>query len=118
MIAYVVDAVRACGLSKIVLVVGHQASEVMSRFEGADMEFALQEPQLGTGHAVAAAKKPFEGFSGEVLILCGDVPLITPETLKAFQDFHRERSSKLTVMTTLVENPRGYGRIVRELADN
>lgn len=113
MISYVVDAVRACGLQKIVLVVGHQASDVMSRFADADIEFAIQEPQLGTGHAVAAAREALSGFSGEVLILCGDVPLITPETLEKFQDLHREKSSRLTVMTTHVKNPHGYGRIVR-----
>jgi bifunctional UDP-N-acetylglucosamine pyrophosphorylase/glucosamine-1-phosphate N-acetyltransferase len=117
MISYVVDAVRACGLRKIVLVVGHQASEVMSRFQGDDLEFAVQEPQLGTGHAVAAAAASFTGFSGEVLILCGDVPLITPETLKQFQEVHLEKSSKLTVMTTKTKNPRGYGRIVRDVSE-
>lgn len=113
MILYVIDAVRACGLKKIVLVVGHQAPDVMSRCSGPDIEFAVQEPQLGTGHAAAATAESFQGFSGDILILCGDVPLITPETLTTFQQFHLERSSRITVMTTHVDNPHGYGRIVR-----
>jgi bifunctional UDP-N-acetylglucosamine pyrophosphorylase/glucosamine-1-phosphate N-acetyltransferase len=113
MILYVIDAVRACGVNKIVLVVGHQAADVMRHCPGPDIEFAVQEPQLGTGHAVAAAAESFRGYSGEILILCGDIPLITPETLATFQRFHQEHFSRLTVMTTHVENPHGYGRIVR-----
>jgi bifunctional UDP-N-acetylglucosamine pyrophosphorylase / glucosamine-1-phosphate N-acetyltransferase len=115
MVSYVVDAVRACGVRKIVLVVGHQASDVMSRFGGEDVEFALQKPQLGTGHAVAAAAEAFTGYAGHILILCGDVPLISPETLKKFQSFHLERSGRITVMTTRMKNPGAYGRIVRDV---
>jgi bifunctional UDP-N-acetylglucosamine pyrophosphorylase/glucosamine-1-phosphate N-acetyltransferase len=116
MIQYVVDAVNAVGFDKIVLVVGHQADEVRKCMEGPHIEFALQEPQLGTGHAVAAAGHLFENSSGNIFILCGDVPLIQPSTIARFMQFHEETASSLTVMTTMLDCPDGYGRIVRDEA--
>ncbi|HMK37087.1 MAG TPA: bifunctional UDP-N-acetylglucosamine diphosphorylase/glucosamine-1-phosphate N-acetyltransferase GlmU [Desulfomonilaceae bacterium] len=113
MLSYVIDTVRACDLEKIVLVVGHQAQDVMNHYTGSGVEFAVQEPQLGTGHAVAAAREQLRSSSGDILILCGDIPLIRPETLRDFMGFHRHNESALTVMTTNVENPCGYGRILR-----
>ncbi len=114
MVTYVVDALRTAGFDRISVVVGHQAREVEKLLDGPGIEFAVQEPQLGTGHAVAAAKALFEGFAGDVLILCGDIPLIEPVTLQEFIRFHEERGSGLTVMTTVLENPFGYGRIIRK----
>jgi len=113
MIAYVVDAVKAANFEKIVLVVGHQANEVESLLRDPLVEFALQEPQLGTGHAVSAAASCFENYSGHIFILCGDIPLIKPSTIRSFIQFHEEARSQLTVMTTFLEDPSGYGRIVR-----
>ncbi len=113
MIAYVVDAVRSAGLSNIAVVVGHQADEVRKALQDDEIEFVLQEPQLGTGHAVAAAHSVMDGFSGNVLILCGDVPLITPATIEGFITYHEQQGSILTVMTTFPEDPSGYGRIIR-----
>jgi len=116
MIWYVLDAARSLGPEKTVMVVGHQAEAVRETVASGDVEFALQEPILGTGHAVAAARDLFRGFSGQILILSGDVPLITPETLREFSRFHLDRSSRLTVMTMRPENPAGFGRIVRDEA--
>lgn len=114
MIRYVVDAVNTAGFEKIVLIVGHQADEVRQCMSEPNLEFALQEPQLGTGHAVAAARHLFEGYSGNIFILCGDIPLIQPSTIARFIRFHEENSSGLTVMTTFPDSPAGYGRIVRD----
>jgi bifunctional UDP-N-acetylglucosamine pyrophosphorylase/glucosamine-1-phosphate N-acetyltransferase len=114
MIAYVVDSVKAAGFDKIVLVVGHQAENVRQFMRGPRIEFAVQEPQLGTGHAVGVAKTLFENYSGHVFILCGDIPLIKSSTIKQFIRYHEETSSRLTVMTTFLDDPFGYGRIVRD----
>ncbi|MDQ7785522.1 MAG: bifunctional UDP-N-acetylglucosamine diphosphorylase/glucosamine-1-phosphate N-acetyltransferase GlmU [Desulfomonilaceae bacterium] len=113
MLAYVTDAVRSAGLSRIVVVVGHQADEVKRVLQEDEIDFVLQEPQLGTGHAVAAAHDVMEGFSGDVLILCGDVPLIEPATIDAFIRYHELHTSRLTVLTTCPQDPTGYGRIIR-----
>lgn len=116
MISYVTDAVESSGIGKIIVIVGHQADEVKKSLHGDGIEFVLQEPQLGTGHAVMAARKLLDGFEGDVLILCGDVPLIRPATIQGFMDFHRQTESRLTVVTAYVEDPRGYGRIIRNEA--
>ncbi|QSV46939.1 bifunctional UDP-N-acetylglucosamine diphosphorylase/glucosamine-1-phosphate N-acetyltransferase GlmU [Geobacter benzoatilyticus] len=114
MVAWPVEAARQAGTSRMVLVVGHQADAIRNHFEGAEgMAFALQEEQLGTGHAVASAAAALEGFEGRVLILCGDVPLIRPETLRGMIDAQRSTGAALTVLTTRLANPFGYGRIIR-----
>ena len=113
MISYVTDAVRMAGLEKIVVVVGHQSDEVKRAVAGNGIEFAVQEPQLGTGHAVASARDLLKDFNEDILILCGDIPLVRPETLQELMGYHEERRSRVTVMTAVLEDPRGYGRIIR-----
>jgi len=114
MVAWPVAAARQAGASRMVLVVGHQADTIRGQFAGdGDLAFALQEEQLGTGHAVASAAAPLHGFAGNVLILCGDVPLIRPETLRGMIDAHSATGAALTVLTTRLDNPFGYGRIIR-----
>jgi bifunctional UDP-N-acetylglucosamine pyrophosphorylase / glucosamine-1-phosphate N-acetyltransferase len=114
MILYVLDAVRAAAPDKVAIVVGHQGDKVRACVGTPDIDCVSQEPQLGTGHAVAAAESVFDGFSGDILILCGDVPLLEPETLRRFIQWHQERNSRLTVLTTIPGNPSGYGRIIRD----
>jgi bifunctional UDP-N-acetylglucosamine pyrophosphorylase/glucosamine-1-phosphate N-acetyltransferase len=115
MISWAVDAARAAGAAPIVLVVGHQADAVRNAFPGAaDIRCALQEEQLGTGHAVACAREQLSGLSGTVLILCGDTPLLRGETLQGLVAFHRENGAALTVLTAVMDDPRGYGRVVRD----
>jgi bifunctional UDP-N-acetylglucosamine pyrophosphorylase / glucosamine-1-phosphate N-acetyltransferase len=113
MISYVLEAVTSAGMKKIAIVVGHQSEEVIRSIDVPDVEYALQEPQLGTAHAVAAAKNLFEHFTGHILILCGDVPLITTLTIGEFIRFHEQKTSRLSVLTTILSEPHGYGRIVR-----
>lgn len=114
MICWPVGVARRAGASRIVLVVGHQSEKVRDYFAGTpDIKFALQDEQLGTGHAVACAREACSGFSGSVLILSGDVPLLTAETVQAMIAYHEERQSVVTVLTTVVENPFGYGRVVK-----
>lgn len=111
--SYVLDALSQSHLDRIVVVVGHQADAATQALQGPGISFVNQDPQLGTGHAALCAASEFEGFSGSILILAGDVPLIRSETLAAFMRFHDTNRSRVTVMTARFDNPTGYGRIVR-----
>ena len=98
---------------KTIVVVGYQADEIKERFKNPQIQFALQEEQLGTGHAALQAIPFLKTFAGTALILCGDVPLVKADTLRAFIGAFEESHSILSVLTTLVEDPFGYGRILR-----
>lgn len=116
LLGYVVEAVNKTGkIEKSFVIVGHQAQDVEKFIKGNydNASCVLQSPQLGTGHAVSMVCPQLENFDGEVLILCGDTPLITSETLNKFIEFHRSKKSDLTVMSAIFENPANYGRIVR-----
>lgn len=115
LLGYVIDALEGLADENFVIV-GHQAETVTEYVnkEFSNVKTVLQSPQLGTGHAVSMACPQLENFDGEVLILCGDTPLITNDTLKEFIDFHCENNSDLTVMSAMFENPTNYGRIIRE----
>src|SRR5260370_29412461 len=112
---YPVRAALALDASPVVAVVGHQAEAVEERlaalFSGAPLRFALQQRQLGTGHAVLCAEEALRGFSGSVLILAADVPLIRPETLR--QLIEAQRGHDLALLSCVAKESRGYGRIVR-----
>lgn len=111
MLHYVVEAARALEPKKTVVVVGHRAKEVMSAVEG--VEFALQEEQLGTGHAVMASRPMLSGFGGSLVVLSGDTPLIRPETLSGLIDTHHAAGAAASILTARLDDPTGYGRIVR-----
>ncbi len=113
MIAYVLDAARTAVIDKICMIVGHRADSVRESLHGQGLTFELQEPQLGTGHAVDSARNAFTGFNGRILVLCGDIPLVKSATVKSMIDFHESAQARMTVMTAMVENPYGYGRIKR-----
>jgi bifunctional UDP-N-acetylglucosamine pyrophosphorylase/glucosamine-1-phosphate N-acetyltransferase len=95
------------------LIIGHRTEELQKHFAGREVTFAIQEPQLGTGHALLQAEPALEGKTGCVLLLSGDVPLIRPETLTSLVRHHTERGAAATVLTAIFERPDGYGRIVR-----
>jgi bifunctional UDP-N-acetylglucosamine pyrophosphorylase/glucosamine-1-phosphate N-acetyltransferase len=114
MLSYPIDlSLNGIKAEKTIVVVGHQASQIKERFKDVQIEFALQEEQLGTGHAVLQAIPFLQSFRGTVLILCGDVPLVKTETLRFFIETYRENESTLSVLTAVVENPFGYGRVLR-----
>lgn len=117
MISWPVAAARQAGADPVVLVIGHQANAVQGVFRGdSSILCAMQEQQLGTGHAVACALDSLAGFRGTVLTLCGDTPLLRPETLSALLKFHEEQSASVTVLTAIMDDPYGYGRVVRDEA--
>ncbi|UOE94189.1 bifunctional UDP-N-acetylglucosamine diphosphorylase/glucosamine-1-phosphate N-acetyltransferase GlmU [Alkalihalobacillus sp. LMS39] len=112
MVQHVVDEVTTLGLSEIVTIVGHGAEKVKDQL-GQSVTYALQEEQLGTGHAVMQAATLLEGKEGTTLVLCGDTPLITKETMKALLELHEKEDAKVSILTARTTNPTGYGRIVR-----
>lgn len=117
LLGYVLDAVNNTNLiEKSFVIVGHQAEQV-GKFVQDNYDNAstiLQSPQLGTGHAVSMVCPQLENFEGEIVILCGDTPLITEQTLKDFIESHKNKNSDLTVMSAIFDNPTNYGRIVRD----
>lgn len=112
MLAHSIAAARAAGSQRIVVVIGHQAEQVRALYRADDLLFAEQREQLGTGHAVLQARELFQDYEGAIVILCGDVPLILPETVRALYDHHRSRGATVTVLTTRPPDPVGYGRVV------
>ena len=119
LVYYAMKAAKEAGAEEICAVVGYGADLVREVVKKAAQEleikvdFALQEEQLGTGHAVRCAKE-FIGVTGETMILFGDTPLITGSTLKELLSVHKEKKNAITVLSTMVDDPTGYGRIVRE----
>jgi bifunctional UDP-N-acetylglucosamine pyrophosphorylase / glucosamine-1-phosphate N-acetyltransferase len=114
MIRWPVDAAREAGAARVVVVVGHQGESVRDLFAGdSGVSFAVQEEQLGTGHAVACAAPQLRDAQGLVLILCGDAPLVRPETLKGLLAHHAGQGADITVLTSQREDPSGYGRVIK-----
>jgi bifunctional UDP-N-acetylglucosamine pyrophosphorylase/glucosamine-1-phosphate N-acetyltransferase len=114
MVAWVLDAVDALGPGRVVVVLGHQADRLREALSGRRFEEAIQEEQRGTGHAVMTARPLLSGRTGTLLILNGDLPLLTRDTLAGFLARHRENEATLSVLTTRPARPEGYGRVVRE----
>ncbi len=115
MVRHVVEAAKAAGMARTVVVVGNQADEVRRAVGEGDKRigFAYQNTQLGTGHAVLSAESQLLGYEGDVLILNGDLPALRPGTLKNFIDFHRASGAPLSLLTAVVSDPKGYGRVMR-----
>ncbi|MBF0492506.1 MAG: bifunctional UDP-N-acetylglucosamine diphosphorylase/glucosamine-1-phosphate N-acetyltransferase GlmU [Deltaproteobacteria bacterium] len=114
MLAYPIEALQQIKCPKIVLVVGHQAEEVQKKTETyKGLFYALQNQQLGSGHAVLAAEQTLKKESGDCFILSGDAPLITSQTLKKILKLHQKNKHALTLATFKTHLPKGYGRIVR-----
>ncbi len=116
LIKWVYSATKEAGMDNIVTVVGHKAEQVKECL-GADKKYALQDKQLGTGHAVMCAM-PEISDDGCVIVLSGDAPLITAETLKAAMEYHNANRLSATVITAILDNPYGYGRIIRDEEGN
>lgn len=114
LIEHVVRTAESLHPKGIFAVVGHQADDVKSAVEGKGIEFVLQKKQLGTGDAVNAARELLSENDSTVLVLSGDVPLIKAETLRELIAVHRLEEAACTVLTVKLENPFGYGRIVRD----
>jgi bifunctional N-acetylglucosamine-1-phosphate-uridyltransferase/glucosamine-1-phosphate-acetyltransferase GlmU-like protein len=99
-----------------VAIIGHKREQVRDHLDGRGVQFVVQDPPLGTGHAVLQAEPVLAGFVGDIVVLSGDVPLIQRKTLARLIEIHQQRRNAATVLTTIAENPTGYGRIVRDEA--
>jgi bifunctional UDP-N-acetylglucosamine pyrophosphorylase/glucosamine-1-phosphate N-acetyltransferase len=113
MVTLALDAVTALRPSKVITVVGFQAERVREALDGHVCDFALQKEQRGTGHAVLQAAGRI-GSRSTVLIVNGDLPMIRPATLRSFVTRHRRAGAALSVLTTELDDPKGYGRVLRD----
>lgn len=120
MLAYVLDACRSVGVDRIYVVVGFGADQVKERFndDGSDIVWVEQPQQLGTADAVMCCKEHLRDFTGQTLVLCGDGPLIRAKTLRTLIDKHEAEQSAATLATAVLEDPSGYGRIIRDAYGN
>ena len=114
MIGYVLDAAARLAPVTTTVVVGHQLDALKAALAThAGLRVVVQEPQLGTGHALLTTEAALQGASGILVLVSGDVPLLSADTLKTLVERHGATGAAATVMTAVVEDPRGYGRIVR-----
>ncbi|PRR95693.1 bifunctional UDP-N-acetylglucosamine diphosphorylase/glucosamine-1-phosphate N-acetyltransferase GlmU [Bacillus halotolerans] len=112
MVEHVVDEALKLSLTKLVTIVGHGAEEVKKQL-GDKSEYALQAEQLGTAHAVKQAQPFLADAKGVTIVICGDTPLLTAETMEAMLKEHTQKEAKATILTAVAEDPTGYGRIIR-----
>jgi UDP-N-acetylglucosamine diphosphorylase/glucosamine-1-phosphate N-acetyltransferase len=110
---YSLEAARDAGAQEIIVIVGHQSDKVRELFPDPDLIFVEQMPQLGTGHAVMQARDVLCDYEGLTVILCGDVPLLTSETIRLLIHHHQDAQACVTVLTTEPPGPHAYGRIVK-----
>lgn len=115
LVVNVIDRTRELGIEEVIIVIGHGADKIKESL-GEKCKYALQEKQLGTGHAVMQAIPYLSNSSKYTLLLYGDTPLITSDSLRKLLDIHQQQDNKATVITSFLDNPTGYGRIIR--ADN
>ncbi len=112
-IRYVVDVAKAVGSLKIYVVLGHKGQEVKN-YLGKNVDFVIQKRLLGTADAVKCAEKSLKGHKGDILVLCGDTPLLNKNVIKNIVRKHRKLNAVCTFLTAKVDNPQGYGRIIRD----
>lgn len=115
MVQHVVELAESLGSERVITIVGFQRESVYNHLEKSSprVEFAVQDPQLGTGHAVMQAEPFLRRYDGDVLVLSGDVPILRAETIRRLIEYHRECNAAGTILTAEFEDPAGYGRIMR-----
>lgn len=114
MVDYVIRSARAAGIDRQILIIGHQAEKIRAALADRNVEFVTQSPQLGTGHAVMTAEPLLAGFDGDLVVLCGDMPLVKPRTIEDLISKRHELRASAVVLTAVLANPGSYGRIVRD----
>ena len=115
LIEHVIRAADALSPASVTVIVGHEAGKVQQAMPArTGLRFAVQQPQLGTGHALLQAEPLLVGATGTLVLLSGDVPLLRSDTLKTLIATHERQAAAATVLTAVVDSPHGYGRIVRD----
>jgi len=117
MLIHVIDLARQLHSERIINILGHEKDLVIEAIKSENVEYVIQEPQLGTGHAVQQTESLLKDFTGDVLVLSGDVPLLRKSTIDKMLKIHREANNGATVLTAMFVNPRGYGRVIRKNND-
>lgn len=117
MVEHVFRAVKGSGVSKVVTIVTGHGAQAVREVLGERSEYVYQEEQLGTGHAVRQAEEVLKAEEGHTLVICGDTPLLTKETLEELFNYHETTNAKATILTAIVDNPTNYGRVVRNVKD-
>ncbi len=118
MIHFVIQLARELGSRRVIAIIGHQKERVREELDYEHIEFAVQEPQLGTGHAIMQAEPLLHDYDGDALVLSGDVPLLTEQTMRRLIGLHRDHNAMATVLTTVMPDPTGYGRVIRGKNDD
>ncbi len=113
LIEHVINSLKSANVNEIVVVVGYGGDSVIDSL-GNRVEYVWQHEQLGTGHAVMQAENYFNGFQGQLLVVCGDVPLLKPETFQTMSEKMHGENVGAVVLTMSKEDPKGYGRVVRK----
>ena len=116
-ILWVIDSLKNAGILDNTIVVGYKAEEVISKL-GDTYKYVFQIEQKGSGDAVACAKECFTNFDGSLVIMCGDSPLFSSETLKKMMHQHYDEKAFISLASSLLDNPTGYGRIIRDKNEN
>jgi len=114
LVLHAIDAAQAAGADPIVVVIGAGAEQMRTVLADTDVRIAHQAERKGTGHAVMCAQAALEGYQGDVLVTCADIPLVRPQTLSELAAEHSQSGAAATVLTTICPNPTGYGRVVRD----
>lgn len=114
MVNHVIDALREANIEDVNVIVGKKAEEVKLKTESRRVSFSFQEQQLGTGHAVKCAKEFLLNKKGNVAIFTGDAPLITSKTIRRLIEYHEKNDFHGTILTSIIDNPSGYGRVLRK----
>ncbi len=112
MIEYVIERLEELNIDKKLVIIGYKGS-LLKEALGKRVDYIWQKEQLGTGHALAQTKEALTGFKGDLLVLSGDTPLLTTQTLKGLIETHRKRDALATILTAILKPPTGYGRVIR-----
>lgn len=113
MIHYVIALARTLGSDRVIAIIGHQKDRVREALADEHIEFAIQDPQLGTGHAVMQTEPLLQNDTGDVLVLSGDVPVLTETTMRKLIQIHQSENAVACVLTANMPDPTGYGRVLR-----
>lgn len=112
MVKKILSELKKINIEENILILGHKKELILEKLD--DIKYVVQREQLGTGHAIMQAKEMLRDYDGDIMILCGDTPLLKSETLKKMYEYHKKQEAVTTLLTSLYENPFGYGRIIKE----
>lgn len=113
LVRWVSDSLEASGIKRTIVVIGHHGEEVEALYSKGEVEFAWQQERLGTGHAVRQAGPLLQALQEQVLVLLGDAPCVRPQTIRDLLQLHNDSQAAATILSAEVDDPTGYGRIVR-----